>query len=328
MKRRAFIQTSFGLGLGVEFSAMGSQHLHWQTSMFNGLGTTLSIRAAHTDPVKLADALMAARAVVAHVEDQMSLFRPTSAICRLNREGEFRHPHEDLLRVLQMSQTIASQSQGAFDVTVQPLWDVYTRAKQRGELPTAAEVNAAREHVGWQHLHLSAQRIALTKPAMGITLNGIAQGYASDRVREVLQRHGVMHALINTGEWSSLGQAEEGHPWTLGIADPRQAARVMARLRMNGRCVATSADDQCSFSADRKHHHIFDPTTGYSPSDISSVTIVAQTCTQADALTKVLFVGGYDNAMRLARAWQVEALVVHKNGQWKTTPLLSSQLMV
>ena len=110
--------------------------------------------------------------------------------------------------------------------------------------------------------------------------------------REVMPQRdlwpGIAHALINTGEWSSLGQAEGGRDWTLGIADPHQADRLITRLRMRGGCVATSADDQCSFSADRVHHHILNPDTGYSPTHWSSVTVIAPSCVLADALTKVL----------------------------------------
>ncbi len=323
MKRRAWIQTGLGMGLLAHLPLRAASPLHWQTTTFTGLGTTLSIRAAHDDAAKLNDALAQARHVVERVEDQMSLFRPLSAVQQLNRDGVLRKPPPDLLRVLQVSQRIASQSHGAFDVTVQPLWAVYADAQKQGRLPTAAAVQEARQKVGWQMLHVSPVQIEFAKPAMGITLNGIAQGYASDLVREHLKNAGVLHALINTGEWSSLGQAEGPRDWTLGIADPHHADRLLARLRMKGWCVATSADDQCTFSADRVHHHILDPATGYSPRDIASVTVVAKSCMQADALTKVVFVGGYANALYLARAWGVEALVVHKDGRWQASPALS-----
>jgi len=326
MKRRALIQTGLGLGLLAHMPLKAASRLHWQNTTFTGLGTTLSIRAAHDDEARLNVALAEARRVVARVEDQMSLFRTASAIQQLNRDGVLRNPPPDLWRVLEMSQRIASQSHGAFDVTVQPLWVLYADAQKQGRLPTAAQIQATRQLVGWQHMHVSPAHVEFAKPAMCITLNGIAQGYASDLVREQLKRSGIAHALINTGEWSSLGQAEGGRHWTLGIADTHKADHFVARLRMNGLCVATSADDQCTFSDDRAHHHILDPETGYSPSDISSVTVVAKTCTQADALTKVLFVGGYTRALHLARALHVEALVVHKDGRWKATPDLSRQV--
>ena len=88
---------------------------------------------------------------------------------------------------------------------------------------------------------------------------------------------------------------------------------------MQGACVATSADDEMFFSEDHQHHHIFNPHTGYSPPDISSVTVAAAQCTMADALTKVLFVAGYDKALQMANDWKVCALVVHKSGKTETT---------
>jgi thiamine biosynthesis lipoprotein len=160
---------------------------------------------------------------------------------------------------------------------------------------------------------------------MGITLNGIAQGYAADRVCETLRQAGIAHALINTGEWSSLGQSAHGADWSLGVADPRHAQTLLGRLSLRGRCVATSADELCAFSEDRRHHHIFDPRTGYSPTDLASVTVAASSCLQADALTKVLFVAGYERALAVAKSWQVDALVVHKSGRWQASPGLQWQ---
>jgi thiamine biosynthesis lipoprotein len=89
---------------------------------------------------------------------------------------------------------------------------------------------------------------------------------------------------------------------------------------MQGRSVATSADDQCTFSPDFVNHHIFDPHTGRSPTELSSVTVVASNCVLADALTKVFFMAGYDQALPLARKWGVDVLVVDKRGRWQASP--------
>jgi thiamine biosynthesis lipoprotein len=88
---------------------------------------------------------------------------------------------------------------------------------------------------------------------------------------------------------------------------------------MQGLSIATSADDQCTFSDDRVHHHIFNPHTGYSPQDIASVTVAAPNCALADALTKVLFVAGFAQALHVAKTWGVPALVVNKTGKWKAS---------
>lgn len=323
MKRRNFIQAGLGLGLLPSTQAASSLGLHWQDVTFTGLGTVMSIRAAHTSAEALHRALQRARQVIAQVEDEMSLFRPSSALSQLNREGVLHRPPARLLRVLQLSQRVAQHSQGAFDVTVQPLWQLYAQAQKEGRLPTAQEVAQTRRRVGWRHLEVGPTRITLRQPEMGVSLNGIAQGYAADWVKASLKRDGVLHALINTGEWSAIGLADGQRPWTLGIANPRGGEHPtdpwLTRVAMHGLSIATSADDQCTFSADRVHHHIFNPHTGYSPQDIASVTVAAQDCALADALTKVLFVGGYAQALHVAKAWGVSALVVNKKGEWKAS---------
>lgn len=284
-----------------------------------GFGTVLTLRVAHADSHEAERALDAAVDTIRHVEAQMSLFRPDSALSRLNREGVLLRPHADLVRILQLAQSVSARSQGAFDVTVQPLWTAFEEAVGRKALPSPEVVKAARAAVGWQHLAVSSDAIRLGWPGMGVTLNGIAQGFAADLVRTRLQALGVKHALVNAGEWTALGQPDAERPWLLGLQDPRDAQALIARLALDGRSIAVSADNECSFSPDRRHHHIFDPRTGYSPAELSCVAVAAPSCALADALTKVMFVAGREGALGLAREWNVDVLVVDKQGQWQAT---------
>jgi len=333
MKRRLFLQSTLGLGALGAFGAArwlaahepGAAALAWRERSLLGFGTTLSLKVAHADAAQAERALDAAVASIRHVEAEMSLFRADSALARLNRDGVLSNPDPDLLKVLELARTVSARSGGAFDVTVQPLWLAFEAAARDGSLPTAAAVARARAAVGWQDLTVSAGEIRLRRPGMGVTLNGVAQGYAADLVRARLQAAGVRHALINTGEWSALGSAEGQRPWLLGLADPRHEEAILTRLALDGRSVATSADNECSFSADHRHHHIFDPRTGYSPTELASVTVAAPSCALADALTKVMLVAGRERALRLARQWQVDVLVVDKQGQWQATPGLRLQ---
>lgn len=330
MKRRVFLQSALGYGaLGAAgwpatvLAAAGA--LQWRERSLLGFGTTLSLTVAHGDAARAEQALDGAVATIRAVEAQMSLFNGDSAISRLNRDGILRDPAPELLAVLRLAQDVARRSGGAFDVTVQPLWQAFDAAARQGGLPSAAAVAQARALVGWRGLAVSPAAIRLLRPGMGVTLNGIAQGYAADLVRAGLQARGVRHALINTGEWAALGQAEGGRTWQLGLADPRQEQAILARLALDGRSLATSADNECSFSPDRRYHHIFDPRTGYSPAGLASVTVAAPSCARADALTKVMFMAGKQGALRLARQWRVDVLVVDKHGRWEATPGLRLQ---
>lgn len=322
MKRRSFMQMGVGLGTVGVVGTMDTGHAAataWMSRTFNALGTSMTIRLAHADAALAHAAMDAAIAAVRQVEDQMSLFRSDSAICQLNRTGRLDNPHPDMQAILRIAQEVSERSQGAFDVTVQPLWLAFEGAQAHKRLPSPQEIAAARALVGWRKLHISSQAIWLEQPLMSITLNGIAQGFAADKVKARLQAFGIAHALIDTGEWAAWGQPEAGRDWTLGIASPRDAHSIIARLAMQGRCVATSADDQCTFSPDFVNHHIFDPRTGYSPTSLSCVSVMAPSCVMADAITKVIFMAGFDAALALAKTWKVDALVVDKRGRMQAT---------
>ena len=322
--RRQWLRLAFG---GALFSALPAgraaprlpQALHWRERALQGFGTTLWLRAAHANVADVEAGLDAAVGAIRTVEHQMSLFDPNSALCQLNRDATLDHPQPDLLAVLRLARHISQRSQGAFDVTMQPVWAAWARAQREKRIPSDAELRSALDRVDWRAVAIEPARVRLRRSGMALTLNGIAQGWAADRAKAALQSFGVQHALLDTGEWSELGLSPEGAPWTLGIANPRAADAVLARVCARGRAVATSSDAHLVFSADRVHHHILDPRTGRSPLELASVTVVAPTGALADALTKVIFMGGWQRALALARQWNVGVFVVDKHGRWQAS---------
>jgi len=322
MKRRQLLHATLGFGALCGFADLppAVASLHWARRSMLGFGTTLSLQAAHEDAGALEQALDAGVRALRRIERQMSLFDPESALSRLNRDGLLRSPPAELVEILDIAHNVSRDNDGAFDVTVQPLWLAFASAQREGRLPTRQEVQGARAKVDWRALQVSPRVIRFDIPEMAATLNGIAQGYAADHVRAVLASHGVRHALVDAGEFAPLGSNSEGRRWTLGIADPHAESALIARLMTDGRCVATSADNLTTFSADRLHHHIFDPHTGYSPTELSAVTVVADSGALADALTKVFFVAGPSQARALAHRWEVDAVWVDKAGRWEATP--------
>ena len=322
MKRRQWLRATLGLGAlaGLSSLAPAVTSLRWGQRAMLGFGTTLTLRAAHESQDTLDRALDAGVTALRRIEGQMSLFNPDSALSRLNRDGELHSPPAELVDILGIAHTVSRDSDGAFDVTVQPLWVAFESAQRAGRLPEQREVEAARAKVDWRNIDLTPRRIRFDQPGMAATLNGIAQGYAADKVRAVLVSHGIRHALVDAGEFAPLGRNGEARPWSLGIADPHDESAFIARLLTDGRCVATSGDNLTIFSADPRHHHIFDPHTGYSPPSLSGVTVAADSGAMADALTKVFFVAGPAQARALALRWKVDALWVDKAGRWEATP--------
>ena len=319
--RRQWLRWALGATTAGAASAAAGQApagLVWRERALLGFGTTLWLRAAHADAAHVDHALDEAVALLRRLERQMSLFDAASALCRLNRDGVLAHPDPALVDVLQLARRVSAHSRGAFDVTVQPLWAAWQRAHADGRKPTAAELAGARALVDWRAVAVSPQALRLGRPGMALTLNGIAQGYAAERARALLRGHGITAALLDTGEWAPIGQAPDGQPWQLGLASPRDSARILATLRADGRAMAVSSDAHLRFGADPgddHDHHIIDPRSGRSPPHLSAVVVAARSAALADALTKVMFMGTPAQALAQARRWGVDVIAVDKAGQ-------------
>jgi thiamine biosynthesis lipoprotein len=199
---------------------------------------------------------------------------------------------------------------------MQPLWNLWSLHSQSQTLPSSKALSQTRSLVNWQALTLSPDVIRLTVKGMGVSLNGIAQGYAADKVRAVLQSHGVQHALIDTGETTLLGQSPKGNPWRFAVQPTVASPLTPPVIHPNGWALATSSDAHTVFSADHVHHHILNPHTGDSPTHWSSVSVIAPSCALADALTKVFFMCPPQGVERLAKAWGVGVLLQNKRGEW------------
>jgi thiamine biosynthesis lipoprotein len=284
------------------------------------LGSAVAMSVWHRDSDSGEAALDAAFAELEQVENVMSLYRPDSQVSRLNRDSTLQQPHPYLVTVLEFASRIAAQTNGAFDVTVQPLWDLYQAAKQQGRLPDETQVREACSRVDWRHVQTSPDRISLTGKNTTITLNGIAQGFAADVAMAALRRAGVTHALIDTGEMGTIDGKPDGSAWKVGIQHPRQPGAFVSLANLQGRCLATSGDYETWFSADFVNNHLFDPHTGHSPSELASVSIAAPTGLAADALSTAVFVLGVERGMTLVRSIPgTDALFVTKDGSITTT---------
>lgn len=285
------------------------------------LGTKVTLLVLHQNEVTARTALQAAFAELRTVENIMSIYQPDSQLSLLNRAGSLANPHPYLLEVLRHSQTLAQQSHGAFDVTIQPLWDLHAAAYAQGQRPSTSQVTQTLTRIGFHNLRISPDRIQFRAPGMSIVLNGIAQGFAADRVRATLRAYGITQALINTGEIAPLGQNLDAHPWRVGIQHPRQPNAYIALAALDDRALATSGDYETSFTPDHRDNHIFDPATGYSPTQLASVSVVAPTTTLADGLSTALFVLGAARGQQLLQQLpHTDALFVLKDGTVLSTP--------
>jgi thiamine biosynthesis lipoprotein len=226
---------------------------------------------------------------VRRLERQFSLYQPESAICALNRTGVLISPDADMVALLKAALGFAELTDGAFDPTVQPLWNLYaahfTQEQSSPDGPPAEKLADALSKVGYQHLKVSTDRIALLKSGSAITLNGIAQGYATDRVTETLRAAGLSTTLVDIGEIRAIGVKPDGAPWQIGLADPDRPGVISETIGLADRAVATTAGAGFRFDAAGRFTHLFDPRTGRSPSRYRSVSVIAPTATEADAFS-------------------------------------------
>jgi FAD:protein FMN transferase len=195
----------------------------------------------------------------------------------------------------------------AFDISVKPMLDAY-----RAGRPDAA---GQRQLVDYRQIEVNTRRISLGRPGMALTLDGIAKGRVVDGAVALLQRQGFYNILVEAGgDLMALGGRADGTPWRVGIHHPRRLeGNVLRRLPVSRQAVATSGDYQHSFSHDYSRHHIIDPRSGLSPAELASVTIVAPSATDADALSTAVMILGSDAGLALAtRLPYVEALVITK----------------
>lgn len=201
------------------------------------------------------------------IERQFSLFRG-SDLRRLNALGQLPHPSADMLALLDLAGRTHDATGGAFDPTVQPLW----QARRLGQ-----DEQAAAALVGWRNVLVGPAEIRLARPGMALTLNGIAQGFAADRLAEVAARHGLDQVLIDAGEVRALGAA----PWTARVEAPDGA--VVRELTLRDRALATSAAYGTRIGPAGDRAHIIGPA-GEAPR-WSLVSISADSAALADALS-------------------------------------------
>ncbi len=242
----------------------------------HAFGTTVFIRVEGLAKPEAEAALDAAFAEIRLVERVASLTNADSEISRLNRDGALKNPHPAFVEMLRFSQRLHQASNGAFDITVQPLWLLCDGKAKQGAWPNAAELEAARRLADQGKLQVDEDYLSFAEPGMGMTLNGVAQGYAADRVAAVLRARGVTSAFFDTGEIEALGLRPDRSAWTAAIQHPRHADKSVALANVTG-ALATSGDYEYFWSPDFERNHILDPRTGVSPKGFASASVLAPT---------------------------------------------------
>ncbi|MDE2375732.1 FAD:protein FMN transferase [Bradyrhizobium sp.] len=257
----------------------------WRGTM---LGAIATMEIHHPDRSEARRLIGASLAEARRLERLFSLYLKDSVLVELNRTGILVDPPAEMVDLLTISKRYAQLTGGMFDPTVQPLWSLYAahfskpNADPNG--PPRAELDVALAHVDCKNLEISRDRIAMPR-GFAVTLNGIAQGYVTDRVVDLLRAEGVAHSLVDMGEPRAIGARADGAPWEVGVADPEVVGRAAAVFPIVDRAVSTSGAYGFQFDPQGRFNHLFDPATGGCANRYRSVTTVAFDATAADAMS-------------------------------------------
>lgn len=265
------------------------------------------------------------------LEQLMSNYRNDSELSRINRLAPDKPVNCDaeLLYVIETSLHYSNLTNGAFDITVSPmvnLWGFFADndGNINGNIPDDKEIMALMPAISYKNIltsnvdaqHNSAGTIFFKNPLTRIDLGAIGKGYAVDKVVEILKRDGVESALVNfAGNISAYGSPGNRDKWTIGLRDPKNSSNIVGSFKIKNGAVSTSGDYERYFVKDGKRYtHIIDPRTGKPVSGILSVTIVTDNATKADALSTGVFVLSADEGFKLIEELDnVEGVVIFEN---------------
>lgn len=259
---------------------------------------------------------------------EMSHWQADSHLGRYNRAeaGSWQVLPEGFFTVMQQALLLAEDSDGAYDPTAGPLVDCwgFGPVAARSTPPSAAEIAAALQHVGWQKLCLDVTQRRLLQPGgVQLDLSAIAKGYAVDRLAEVLESLGVAHYLVEVGgELRGQGCKPDGSPWWVQLETPDEQANAAALvLALDGLAVASSGDYRRYFECEgQRYAHTIDPRDGWPLRHaLAAVSVVHSSCLQADALSTALYVLGPERGLAYATRHGLAAHFVLRHSEYGET---------
>lgn len=275
-----------------------------------------------------AEALQAVRNEAVRLEKLLSRYVPGSDISRVNGSAGRKEERlrRDTFELLSRAVEFSICSHGLFDATIGPLVDLWKGCRDSDEPPEDSRIKQILPLVDYTGLILDPGKKSarLKETGQSIDLGGIGKGYADDKFLEVFKKYGISSAYSNIGgNVAALGAKPDGSPWKVGIRHPRQQNSLIGLVAVTDKAVVTSGDYQRYFigNTGKRFHHILDPSTGYpAEAGLISVTVIADSSMDADALSTILFIAGKEKGLELLGNFPgAEAILVDTNLQVRVT---------
>ncbi len=300
-KRRSFLKLSGLLGLGAASAALlptekaeafffgPKEYKVTETRL--AMGTFVAMTAIHPSRDEAEQAIGLAFEEINRLNAMLTNYEDRSAVGSFNVAGKIEHAPQEMLELVARSLYYNRETRGAFDITVKPLIDLYKKSFAGSHTPTDGEIDRTLKLIGSDKLHFQSGSLQFAGSDMAITLDGIAKGYIVDKASEVLRVNGVANHLINAGgDIRTSGLAAKGKAWTVAVQDPAKTKEYPDIITMKDGAIATSGNYEIYYDNEKLFHHIINSKTGHSPHLSSSVTVIAPTVMDADALATSVFV--------------------------------------
>ncbi len=291
----------------------------WYTNEQAIMGTVIRTELWSDDPLTAAEAIRLVNEEMHRIDRSMSTYKPDSEISRINRDAakEPVRVSAELLDLIARGIEMSRLTHGAFDITYASVGQLYDF--RAGVRPDEKQIAATLPAISYRfvELDLVERTVFFARRGVRIDLGGIAKGYAVERGVGILREQGIAHGLVSAGGDSRVLGDRRGAPWIVGVRDPRNSDRVVARLPLIDEAISTSGDYERFFEEDGvRYHHIISPATGHSASEVRSVTIVGPDATMTDGLSTSVFVMGLKDGLQLIDSLDdFEAVIVDQHGK-------------
>lgn len=285
---------------------------------FVSMDTVIEIKlpASSTDPDNL---FHSCRKIFETYSDLFDCHIEDSEISAINSSNEKRTISKAMKTLLSKAKCVFEASDGAFDITIKPVLDLWERAEKENRLPTQEELEGALLLVDSSTLTITEGENTLTKgEGQRLDVGGIAKGAAAETVVSFLREAGVEWGIISVGgNIAVFGERDGNREFNIGIRNPRQDKELIGTIGVCDAFVSVSGDYERYYTIDgKRYHHIIDPKNGYpSDSGLCSVVVISKDGTLADALSTALFVLGADEAIELYNKgiFDFEAILISEN---------------
>ena len=305
------------------------------------MGTDVQIKVSvdeKADNAKIRSAVDKAFKEIERIENIFSVYKSNSEISKINRlrKKERLVISKEAFELIKISIDYSNKTEGAFDITVKPLVDLWKKAEGDKKIPSDDEIKAALAHTGYKNVMLdeSSHTISFAREEMALDLGGVAKGYASGKAIKVLDESGIKNAIVGTaGDLYCSGEKADNEFWTVAIRHPRDKDKVFMDIKLSGKAIDTSGDYEKYFILNNKRYsHIIDPRTGYPVGDdVISSTVIADDPAVSDMLSTALMILG-EKGLNIAESMKsIDAVIVLKRGNRlliKTTDGLSKHYAI